>query len=639
MLAGLTMATAAPAQAAPYTATAWGHNNEGQLGDGTTEGPEKCGTGAQACSTTPIAVKELAGVKALSAGKEHSLALLEGGTVMAWGRNNEGQLGDGSAERSADPVAVSGLSSVSALSAGANHGIALLASGSVVGWGSNDFGQLGDGSTENSDVPVAVSGLSGVVAIAAGERHSLALLSDGSVVAWGSNVEGQLGDGGTESSDVPVAVSGLSGVVAISAGSSDSLALLSNGTVKAWGADGSGQLGNGGVANSDVPVTVSGLKGVRAISAGGSHSLARLSNGTVRAWGDNASGELGDGTSTGPEQCGQAPTTFACSKKPVAVNGLSGVRALDAGESHNLALLNGGSVVGWGRNDNGQLGGGSSSGPEHCEFGTPCSTTPVAVGTSGVEAGISAGGSHSLAFGPPAPLPTNLPELGRCVKVAPKTGAFEGAHCVTAAPGKGHYDWLAGPGALKKFAGGGGMSTLETRSKRTVTCTGIAFTGEYTGARTATVTVDFTGCATGATKQSCQSNPLKAGEIEDVAPLQGALGFIRRSTTPSVGLDLKAAPPSTSLFSFECGSPPDTIKGSVGGSVIAPMKAIDTMTPEFKIIYKESSGKQLPERFEGGLKDTLATTFSSGLESTTEQTGLATSVVITSEEALEIKAK
>src|ERR1700757_783375 len=75
MLAALTMAIAAPAHAARYTAVAWGDNESGQLGDGTNAGPEQCAENKQACSTTPVAVSELSGVTEISAGYEHSLAL------------------------------------------------------------------------------------------------------------------------------------------------------------------------------------------------------------------------------------------------------------------------------------------------------------------------------------------------------------------------------------------------------------------------------------------------------------------------------------------------------------------------------------------------------------------------------------
>ena len=174
------------------------------------------------------------------------------------------------------PVAVNGLSEATAVAAGENHSVALMRDGTVMAWGLDSRGQLGQGSKGGySEVPVPVSGLSGVTAISAAGSYSLALLTDGTVMAWGDNVFGELGDGSmSEFSDVPVAVDGLHGVMAISAGARHGLALLENGTVMAWGSDELEQLGDGLKTNSDVPVAMSGLSGVTGISAGGFHSLA-----------------------------------------------------------------------------------------------------------------------------------------------------------------------------------------------------------------------------------------------------------------------------------------------------------------------------------------------------------------------------
>jgi alpha-tubulin suppressor-like RCC1 family protein len=437
--AGAGLALSAAQAHAPNTALAWGANYAGQLGDGTSTGPEKCGPpGMQlACSTAPVAASGLSGVVAVAGGpvtsfSNRGLALLEGGRVMAWGGGN---LGDGSGAGSDVPVGVcsvgatsacpSGpfLEGVTAVSTGEGHALALLSSGNVVAWGDDGFGQLGNGTTAESQAPVPVCAvgasspcseesqqLKEVIAVAAGKDHSLALRKDGTVVAWGRNTSGQLGNGTTTGSGVPVEVSGLTEVVAIAAGAKHSLALLKGGTVKAWGEGTSGQLGNGSETNSDVPVAVSGLSGATAIAAGAKHSLALLTGGGyVKAWGSNGSGQLGDGSSSGPEACGlEGP----CSKTPVEVcagthpgpacGSLNGVSAIAAGGSHSLALLNGGTVEDWGANEIGQLGDGTSEGPEPCGGGPgACSTIPVAVSGLVDAKGIAGGGRFGLAFGPP----------------------------------------------------------------------------------------------------------------------------------------------------------------------------------------------------------------------------------------------
>jgi alpha-tubulin suppressor-like RCC1 family protein len=376
-----------------YRVLSWGQNTYGQLGND-----------SFAQSDVPVSALGLNFVTAVSAGKRHTLALLTNETADAWGSNMAGQLGNGGTGSEIPyPVAVEGLKGVKALAAGANHSLALLGNGTVMAWGGNGSGQLGNGSTVESDVPVRVPGISEVTAIAAGNEYSLALLSDGTVRAWGTNDLGQLGDRKAASSDVPVAVSGLSGVIAIAAGGEHALALLSDGTLKAWGNDDLGQLANSSVLAhgeegedesrfSDVPVAVEGVSGASAIAAGLHHSLALLSGGTVMAWGGDAAGQLGDGSMVREQEA------------PVPVSGLTGVTALAAGGEHSMALLSGGGVETWGENKYGELGDGSAGEP---------SDVPVAVIGLGEVKGIAAGANHDVALSEPLPVVTAVaPQKG-----------------------------------------------------------------------------------------------------------------------------------------------------------------------------------------------------------------------------------
>jgi alpha-tubulin suppressor-like RCC1 family protein len=125
-------------------------------------------------SDVPVPVQALGGVTAIAAGGEHTLALLSDGEVMAWGANSNGQLGNGTqGEANGLPSPVHGLGGVTAIAAGANHSLALLSGETVLAWGYNPDGQLGDSSNVNSAVPVSVSGLGGVAGIAGGGFHSL----------------------------------------------------------------------------------------------------------------------------------------------------------------------------------------------------------------------------------------------------------------------------------------------------------------------------------------------------------------------------------------------------------------------------------------------------------------------------------
>ena len=252
------------------TVWAWGYNGNGQLGNGTQTDNN---TPVQVLG--PGGVGYLTGVTALAVGGSnlHSLVVKSDGTVWAWGLDNEGELGNGTTFTSFTPVQVLGpggvgyLTGVTALAVGFELSLALQSDGTVWAWGYNGNGELGNGTFTFTDnpTPVQVLGLSGVTAIAGGGFHSLALKSDGTVWAWGYNAGG----------NAPVQVLGLSGMTAIAGLDLSSLALKGDGTVWAWGSNAVGQLGDGTFTPSNAPVEVLGpggvgyLTGVTAIAGGG----------------------------------------------------------------------------------------------------------------------------------------------------------------------------------------------------------------------------------------------------------------------------------------------------------------------------------------------------------------------------------
>ena len=164
--------------------SAWGSDTFGQLGkgavaekEGSEEEEEKGPEEEEARhSELPVTVQGVSGATAVAAGARDSLALLGGGTVMAWGENKYGELGDGSLARDDEtPTTVSGLSGVTAIAAGGEHGLALLNGGTVMAWGEDRYGELGDGTTgAPGEVPVAVSGLGEMAGVASGVSHDLA---------------------------------------------------------------------------------------------------------------------------------------------------------------------------------------------------------------------------------------------------------------------------------------------------------------------------------------------------------------------------------------------------------------------------------------------------------------------------------
>jgi alpha-tubulin suppressor-like RCC1 family protein len=304
------------------TVWGWGQNNWGQVGDGTTSNRSE-----------PVEVPHLRrfAANAIAGGGYHNLALLADGSVLAWGRNDYSQLGTGTAPNAHPiPVVVPNLRGVKAIAAGSLHSMALLEDGSVWAWGANANGQLGDGTTIARNQPVKVS-LSGVKAIAAGGLHSMALLEDGSVWAWGYNGYGQLGDGTNTSRSQPVEVQNVKNVTAIDAshyiesGPDFSMALLADGTVWTWGYNGYGQLGDNTNVTNNKPTKVVNIGGVQAIAAGGRHALALVKDGLVWSWGANDAGQLGDGTNTNRNE-------------PGSVSGVSGAKIIAAGLQHSFVL-------------------------------------------------------------------------------------------------------------------------------------------------------------------------------------------------------------------------------------------------------------------------------------------------------------
>ena len=331
---------------------AWGANDWGQVGDGTTT-----------FRPVAVAVPGVSDVEDVQAGTVMSVARLQDGRVASWGA---GYLGNGTASaEQATPVFATGLTNALAIAVGDSHTLALRADGTVVGWGNNGYGQLGIGNYSDPFVPAAMFNVTNAIGIAAGQRHTLVLLGDGTVLAVGDNNTGQLGNGSVSSPGDPpativAAVPGITSAVAVAAsifgGRSDaadflilvdhgsSFALLNDGTLRAWGFNEQGQLGDGSNELRPSPVSVPGLAGVTAVSAGRDHALALLSDGTVRAWGANDFGQLG---TAGPA---------AGSPSPVAVPGLSDIVTVTAGVHASMAIAADGTVYAWGRNDDGRLG-------------------------------------------------------------------------------------------------------------------------------------------------------------------------------------------------------------------------------------------------------------------------------------------
>jgi alpha-tubulin suppressor-like RCC1 family protein len=317
----------------------WGKNNLGQLGLGDTSNRGD-NSSEMGDNLTVIDLGSGRIATAIEAGNHHTCAILDNASIKCWGSNASGQLGLGDTSNRGDGSNEMGdnLTSIDlgsgriamAITAGDEHTCALLDNASVKCWGENDKGQLGLGNRDDrgdgiggmGDSLPAVDLGSGKTAtsITTGTEYTCVLLDDDSVKCWGRGHVGQLGnektedrgdeDGETGDSFAKVDLGTNRTATAIAAGNFHTCAILDNSSIKCWGLNDSGQLGIGDTGNRGDGSHASGLvqmgdrlpivdlgagRTARAISAGDRHTCVVLDNTYVKCWGENSYGQLGLG--------------------------------------------------------------------------------------------------------------------------------------------------------------------------------------------------------------------------------------------------------------------------------------------------------------------------------------------------------
>jgi alpha-tubulin suppressor-like RCC1 family protein len=313
----------------------WGRNDAAQAGNpDLTMNP-----------TVPTLVTSLTGVVDVSAGGQHSCALLGTGAVACWGNNEAGQLGMAASGPQAEPVTVAGLPPVAELALGSRHSCARTTDGDVYCWGCQVY-QDWTGCTTFDASPAKVVGLSQMARVWAHHKHTCARGGDGTTACWGRNDYGQLGDGTRVDRPEPTPVTLVPGIIGMAGGRYHACALREDGQVWCWANNESGQLGRGTVSTyEDTAQAVTSLPAARQVVAGGWYACALTNDGDVLCWGDGGDGQLGYGG-------------VADKSTPYPTLGLVDVMRLHGGSFH-VCAHEPDSVVCWGSNSGGSVGSGT----------------------------------------------------------------------------------------------------------------------------------------------------------------------------------------------------------------------------------------------------------------------------------------
>ena len=375
----------------------WGSGSFGKLGQGNLE---NIGDDMNEMGDNLAAVDLGSGrtAKQVSAGQDHTCALLDNDMIKCWGNGFYGQLGQGNSENIGDDMNEMGddLAAVDLgsgrtakqVSAGEAHTCALLDNDMIKCWGNGFYGQLGQGNSENigddmnemGDDLAALDLGSGRTAkqVSAGRAHTCALLDNDMIKCWGCGDYGQLGQGNSENigddmnemGDDLAAVDLGSGRTAkqVSAGQDHTCALLDNDMIKCWGKGSSGQLGQGywlynigdhtyEMGDTLAAVDLGSGRTAKQVSAGQDHTCALLDNDMIKCWGNGLYGQLGQGNS---ENIGDNMEEMGDYLAAVDLGSGRTAKQVSAGEAHTCALLDNDMIKCWGKGYYGQLGQGST---------------------------------------------------------------------------------------------------------------------------------------------------------------------------------------------------------------------------------------------------------------------------------------
>ena len=320
---------------------AWGNNDYGQLGDGTTafrvKNPTRIGGDNDWAS--------------VAAGFYHTAALKTDGSLWTWGDNLYGQLGNGTNNNiRCTPTRIGGDNDWAFVSTHGYHTAALKTDGSLWACGNNEYGQLGDGTTEDRDTPTRIGEDTDWDIVSAGGYHTVALKTDGTLYTWGRNDCSQLGDGTYVKKVTPTQVGTGTDWVFVAANddiNGGTFAIKTDGSLWAWGSNVYGALGDGTIQEIEIPTQIGADTDWAFVSGGGDHTVALKTDGSLWVWGTNEMGALGDGT-------------HVYKLYPIRIGEDTDWAFVSGGYYQTHAVKTDGTLYGWGGNDYGEVGDGTS---------------------------------------------------------------------------------------------------------------------------------------------------------------------------------------------------------------------------------------------------------------------------------------
>lgn len=345
----------------------WGRSQNNSFGR-TLAGSNECGVG---CTMQPVPI-DLGDEKAVqvSVGTAAACAVTESGAVYCWGRNEQGELGQEIAGNCdgktcvSSPKKVEGLPAVAEVSVGSNATCARSVASEVYCWGKTSDGVVPQGGA-NPWEPRKVEALPPVRALSlpADGGHACAIAKESDALwCWGNNRNGATGQPivpAPSIQPVPMMIGGARQRVAeVVTLASSTCIRTQESRVYCWGYAGYGvptdaTTGGERTPSSPDPIEQPELQGATSL-AGSSGTLCAIVNGKVKCRGQSEGAVLGFVDSSNVSCFAGAP--FRCKHQVSEVRRLERVKQIKVGWSHGFALLDDGTLHGWGKNVYGEVG-------------------------------------------------------------------------------------------------------------------------------------------------------------------------------------------------------------------------------------------------------------------------------------------